>query len=281
MPLMVIIWLTTFAQSMPIGALGRPSIATRPPWVRFSSISGRAVGCPLISSPMSKPSVMPNALWAEATRSIETFTARSTPIRLASSRRASLTSVMTMNLAPMWRATFAAIRPIGPAPVIKTSSPTRGKERVVCTALPSGSNIAARSGSMASGCCHTLLAGITTNSANAPSRFTPTLEVFMQRCRRPARQLRQCPQTMWPSPDTSSPTRMVVTSSPISTTRPENSCPGMSGAFTAPAAQASHDSMCRSVPQIPVRSTRILTSPGPGVGSGLSTRRKPAAAASL
>jgi hypothetical protein len=39
--------------------------------------------------------------------------------------------------------------------------------------------------------------------------------------------------------------------------------PGMSGAFTAEAAQSSQRWMCRSVPQMPVRSTRMTTSSGP------------------
>ncbi len=49
-------------------------------------------------------------------------------------------------------------------------------------------------------------AGITMYSANAPARFTPMPTVFGHRCWRPARQLRQCPQTMWPSADTRWPT---------------------------------------------------------------------------
>src|SRR6476646_8418756 len=55
----------------------------------------------------------------------------------------------------------------------------------------------------------------------------------------------------------------------------------MSGAFTAPAAQSSHASMCRSVPQMPVRNTRIFTSPGPASGSGRSTNSRPGCAAGL
>ena len=134
---------------------------------------------------------------------------------------------------------------------------------------------------MPSRCTHTFDSGSTTYSANAPSRFTPTEDVRMHRCRRPARQLRHVPQTTCPSPDTSAPTRTSCTPAPISTTSPQNSCPGISGAFTADAAHASHDSMCRSVPQMPARSTRIFTSPGPVDGSGRSTSSKPGAAAGL
>ena len=42
-------------------------------------------------------------------------------------------------------------------------------------------------------------------SANAPGRLTPMPLVSLHRCRRPARQLRQRPQTTWPSPLTMSP----------------------------------------------------------------------------
>src|SRR6185312_14458977 len=49
-----------------------------------------------------------------------------------------------------WRAaaclaTAAAMMPMGPAPVTSTSSPSTGNAKAVCTALPSGSKIAATS----------------------------------------------------------------------------------------------------------------------------------------
>ena len=65
-----------------------------------------------------------------------------------------LTSVMTTWRAPTWRATAAAMMPIGPAPVTSTSSPTRSKESAVCTALPSGSRIAPSSSSIVVGQRH-------------------------------------------------------------------------------------------------------------------------------
>jgi len=46
---------------------------------------------------------------------------------------------MTMYRAPAWRAIAVAMMPMGPAPVISTSSPRTGKDRAVCVALPSGS----------------------------------------------------------------------------------------------------------------------------------------------
>lgn len=65
--------------------------------------------------------------------------------------------------------------PIGPAPVISTSSPTIGHCSAVWVALPKGSKQAPTSGAMASGCTQTLVAGSTMYSANVPSRLTPML----------------------------------------------------------------------------------------------------------
>jgi hypothetical protein len=125
-----------------------------------------------------------------------------------------------MKRAPTCRATAIDMRPIGPQPVTSTSSPTTENVSAVCTALPNGSKIAPTFGSMGDVCTHTLAPGITTNSANAPSRCRPTPCVRMHICRRPARQLRHMPHTMWPSPDTRSPTMTSCTSSPTSTTSP-------------------------------------------------------------
>jgi hypothetical protein len=59
-----------------------------------------------------------------------------------------LGSLTTTNRAPAWRTIADAIRPIGPAPVMSTSSPSTGNASAVCTALPNGSKIAATSMSM-------------------------------------------------------------------------------------------------------------------------------------
>ena len=64
------------------------------------------------------------------------------------------------------------------------------------------------------GILNALNAGITRYSANAPSRFTPTPTVLRHRCRRPARQLRQKPQVICPSPETRSPIAKPRTSCP-------------------------------------------------------------------
>ncbi len=62
-------------------------------------------------------------------------------------------------------------------------------------------------------------------AANAPGRLTPIPDVFLQRWRRPARQLRQRPQTTCPSPLTRSPGLKSWTLSPILSILPTNSCP--------------------------------------------------------
>ena len=100
----------------------------------------------------------------------------------------------------------AAMQPMGPAPVMSTSSPTMSKERAVCAALPYGSKMAAMSLEMPSRSRNRLVAGRARYSANDPGRFTPTPTVLGHRWRLPALQLRQWPQTMWPSPETRSPT---------------------------------------------------------------------------
>src|SRR5690606_9920674 len=81
------------------------------------------------------------------------------PIRAASSSRYGFTSVTTTYRAPMWRTMAAAITPIGPAPVMRTSSPTTSKARAVWVALPSGSSTAATSSGMWSGSGYTFWAG--------------------------------------------------------------------------------------------------------------------------
>src|SRR4051794_11426715 len=112
-------------------------------------------------------------------------------------------------------------------------------------------------------------------SANAPVRETPMPSVCAHRCRRPAMQLRQRPHTRWPSPLTRSPGTKPVTLAPTATTSPTNSWPITSPIGIVRCAQASQLEMCRSVPQIPVRSTRIRTSLMPISGSGTSWSHSP------
>src|SRR5690606_31148271 len=138
------------------------------------------------------------------------------------------------------------MQPIGPAPVISTSSPSTSYDSAVCTALPNGSKIACTSRLMlercdpsALSCSQTLVTGSTSCSANAPGRFTPTPCVSLHRCRRPAMQLRQRPHTTCPSPLTTSPARKSFTLEPTSTTSPTNSCPTTIGTGIVFCAQAS------------------------------------------
>jgi hypothetical protein len=99
----------------------------------------------------------------------------------------------------------AAMMPIGPAPVISTSSPIRSNSSAQCAALPYGSKNAASSDGIWSGIGHRFDDGMAMYSANAPARLTPMPTVFGHKCCLPARQLRQTPQTMWPSADTRCP----------------------------------------------------------------------------
>src|SRR5690606_4217595 len=162
-----------------------------------------------------------------------------------------------------------------------TSSPTTSKARAVWTALPSGSKIAAISSSMASGSLKALKAGIAMYSAKAPGRLTPTPWVLRHRCRRPARQLRQWPQVMWPSPETRSPIWKPWTSWPISTTSPTYSWPTCMGTGIVRAAQSSHFQMWMSVPQMAVFRMRLSKSLCPMTGLGTSTSSNPAAGCTL
>ncbi len=129
--------------------------------------------------------------------------------------------------------------PIGPAPVISTSSPSTGKCSAVCTALPKGSKIDWTSRGMAGSWTQTLVIGSARYSAKAPGRFTPMPLVSLQRWRRPARQLRHRPQTTCPSPLTISPGWKSLTLLPTSTMRPTNSWPITSGTGMVFCAQAS------------------------------------------
>ncbi|MNI70633.1 hypothetical protein D3C73_1264570 [compost metagenome] len=166
-----------------------------------SSMSLNARGLPLISRPTSKPS-MCSSFITSFSDVLATLTTRVAPMSAASFRRKSLTSVTTTLRAPMCLQMPAAMMPIGPAPVISTSSPMTLNSSAQCAALPYGSKKAASSDGIWSGIGHRLLAGITMYSANAPLTLTPMPTVFGHRCGRPPRQLRQWPQTMWPSADT-------------------------------------------------------------------------------
>src|SRR3569833_1502666 len=84
-------------------------------------------------------------------------------------------SVTTIWRAPMWRHTAQAMRPMGPAPVMSTSSPTTSNDSAQCTALPKGSSIEAMSEEMSSCTGQRFVAGITRYSAQAPTRSNTSL----------------------------------------------------------------------------------------------------------
>src|SRR5712691_8992015 len=127
----------------------------------------------------------------------------------------------------------------------------------------------------------TLVSGITMYSANAPSRSTPMMRVFLQMWLLPVRHCRQWPQTICPSAVTSWPALSSVTPSPHDSISPANSWPTTTGGLMRPCAQGSQSAMCRSVPQTPACRTAISTSPGPGVGFGTDFTVKPGARFSL
>ncbi len=134
---------------------------------------------------------------------------------------------------------------------------------------------------MVSSACQTLVTGMARYSANAPGRLTPTPLVARQSWRRPARQFRQRPHTMWPSPETMSPTARSLTFSPKAATEPTNSWPTVMGTGMVFRAQASQFQMCTSVPQIDDLCTRTRTSLIPNSGTGTSSSQRPGAASLL
>jgi len=153
----------------------------RPPLYMFSIICSRALGLPDISIPTSKPPTIPSLFCTSFRSSLSTFTTHVAPSFFASSSRHGFTSVTTTFLAPTWRAIAAAMQPIGPAPVIRTSSPVISKDSAVWVAFPKGSKIAAISSEMASCTRQAFCAGTATYSAKQPSRFTPIPIVLGQR----------------------------------------------------------------------------------------------------
>ena len=281
MPFSVSMLKTIGVKSIGTSPVWIPSRAMRPPWAIAGSSPRNAAGWPDISSATSKPSVIPSSRWIPSSPSTVGSSVAVAPIFSASSRRYGFGSETTTWRAPAWRTTATAMQPIGPAPVTSTSSPSTGNVRAVWTAFPNGSKIAATSSSTPGHWCQMFVIGSATSSANAPGRCTPRPIEWAQRCRRPAMQLRQRPQTTWPSPLTISPGWKSLTLEPTSTISPTNSCPITSGTGIVFCAHASHEWMCRSVPQMPVLRTRIRTSLIPISGSGTSSSQSPGSAFAL
>ena len=116
----------------------------------------------------------------------------------------------TTKRAPACCTTAAAMMPIGPAPVMSTSSPSTSKaERGVhgvAERVEDGGDIEVDAGAVMPDVGHRQreILGEGAGAIHADAL------VSAQRWRRPARQLRQRPQTTWPSPLTMSPGMKVV-----------------------------------------------------------------------
>ena len=189
---------------------------------------------------------------------------------------------MTTKRAPMCRATAAAIRPIGPAPVISTSSPTSGKDSAVCTALPNGSKIAPSSGVDVAvvypdvGLGQHDVLGERAVSVHADAGRADA-QVAAPGTAVAAGAADDVPLAGHQVADAGHRARPGRPRPPRRRTR----APGSVARRLRLPPTASQASMCRSVPQMPVRSTRIFTSSRPAAGSGRSTSSKPGAAAGL
>src|SRR5256884_2426960 len=117
--------------------------------------------------------------------------------------------------------------------------------------------------------------------ANARSRPTPMMRVFLQMWLFPGRHWRQGPHIMWPSAVTSCPVRSSARAPPTATISPANSCPTTTGGRRRPSAHAFQSAMCRSVTHTPEWRTAMSTSPGPGDGLGTVVTLRPGARFSL
>src|SRR5574341_188309 len=276
MPLKMI----SVAKSIGTSPLGIPRSWTRPPIRTAAKAWCNADGTPDISHTTSAPSPPVASSTARSTSSVAALIVTCAPMRPASANRVGFTSEAMTLAAPAARAIPTAKQPIGPHPTMNTVLPGISAVSTVWNALPIGSMMAPTSVGMPSS-ARTLVAGIVMNSANAPSRSTPMMRVFLQMWPLPVRHCRQWPQMMCPSAVTSWPRRSSVTPSPSATISPANSCPTTSGGLRRPCAQASQSAMCRSVPQTPACRTAISTSPGPARGLGTVVTVNPGARCAL
>ena len=187
-----------------------------------------------------------------------------------------------MYLAPTWRAIATAIMPMGPAPVINTSSPTRSNASAVCTAFPSGSRMHAMSSETSSGIGCTFDAGNDdvlgkgTGPIDADADG-PDAQVAATGLAVAASAADDVALAGHPLPDldpfdlganSRRRRRRIRARSPSA---PESSS----------CAHSSHATMWRSVPQIEVLRTSIRTSLGPTSGSGMSCIQIPGSGLAL
>ena len=203
-------------------------MAILPPWPCWRSCRGRPSALPDISRPTSKPSFMPSSFCTSASDLLRDVRRRSVapilrgqlePVRVdvgdrrRSARRRGAT-------------TAAAMMPIGPGAgdqhVLAEHVERQRGVHGVAERIEDRRDVAGR--------CRRRDARRWSSAARCtrrtrPARLTPTPAVSAHRCRRPARQLRQRPQTTWPSPLTISPAWKSLTFEPTSTISPTNSWP--------------------------------------------------------
>lgn len=143
MPFMVIILNMNWLKSIWNLEDGMPSSAMDPLGLIASSICSNGDCYPVIYSPTSMPSRMLACL-NTLCQSMGSFAFKqiSAPNSLALFSLLSTTSVTITFRAPILLLIMSAIKPMGPAPEISTSSPIKLKVRQVFTALPKGSNSA-------------------------------------------------------------------------------------------------------------------------------------------
>jgi hypothetical protein len=174
---------------------------------------------------------------------------------------------------PARPARSATMPPIGPHPVIATTSPGAGaRRRSACKATASGSAIARCRSGTPSGAAMTLRAGSVTDSAKPPSMTSPMKPSRSHTWPNPAQHAAHFPQRQRLSTITRWPKRTCATSGPIAVTVPTNSWPATEGARLI---QAPVLKLCRSEPQMPAAKTASVTSPiFGGGGASISSTRK-------
>src|SRR5213082_490259 len=264
------------AKSTGTSPLGMPSSCTRPPIRTAANAWCRAEGTPDISHTTSAPSPPVSCKTVRTTSSRVALMMTCAPMVRASSRRLGFTSDAMTFAAPAARATPTAKQPIGPHPTMNTVLPDTSAVSTAWKALPIGSITAPTAVGMPSS-GSTLVAGMAMYSANAPSRSTPMMRVFLQMWLLPVRHWRQCPHTICSSAVTSCPVLSSATPPPTATISPANSCPTTRGGRRRPSAHAFQSAMCRSVPHTPAWRTAMSTSPGPGDGLGTVMTLRPGA----
>ena len=215
--------------------------APRVPPLR-SSCRPRSIAAPLpdISSSTSAPSPRVRRLISSTrSRLRRARNVASAPKLFASSSFAGLTSIAKTRVAPAARATGIAIRPIEPTPVITTLLTLTPAAITVCTALPSGSKIAAHSSrDRRIEPPDVVLGNRDVLGKRAVAIDADDLDALADvRLAGAAEQAGEIGDV--PSAETRSPTRTERTASPTAATVPMNSCPTTSGGLMRCCAHAS------------------------------------------